>query len=149
MIISPRSLRLKKQKNRFRNPIFIGFTRVMRLDTIWGKSPALFNGGCSWVILTIYMCNSNNFMIRTCLIQTNIYQIAKEERDLNTWLRGLTFENICTKSSTRKKYCRIPVNKELLTGTRSLPILNYWQWQSLSVRNYWQGWPLLMASLSF
>ena len=28
-----------------RNPTFIGFRRVMWLDTILGKSPALFNGG--------------------------------------------------------------------------------------------------------
>ena len=34
---------------------------------------------------------------------------------------------------------RVPVNKELLTGTRSLSIRNYWQGQSLSIRNYWQG----------
>ena len=45
MIISTRSLLLKKQKKWFRNPIFIGFTRVMRLDKICGKSPAFFNGG--------------------------------------------------------------------------------------------------------
>ena len=36
---------IEKTKKRFRNPKFIGFTQVMRLDTIWGKSPALFNGG--------------------------------------------------------------------------------------------------------
>ena len=34
---------------------------------------------------------------------------------------------------------RVPVDKELLTGTRSLSIRNYWQGQSLSIRNYWQG----------
>ena len=35
----------KNKKKRLRNPTFIGFTRVMRLDMIWGKSPELFNGG--------------------------------------------------------------------------------------------------------
>ena len=37
---------------------------------------------------------------------------------------------------------RVPVNKELLTGTWSLSIRIYWQGQSLSIRNYWQGWSL-------
>ena len=32
-------------KKRIRNPTFIGFTRVMQLDMILGKSPARFNGG--------------------------------------------------------------------------------------------------------
>ena len=45
LIISTRNLRLKKQRKPFRNLIFIGFTRVMRMDTISGKSLAFVNGG--------------------------------------------------------------------------------------------------------
>ena len=32
-------------QKRLRNPTFIGFTQVTRLDTILGKSPAIFYGG--------------------------------------------------------------------------------------------------------
>ena len=32
------------RKKRFRNPTFIGLTRVSRVSTNWGKSPALYNG---------------------------------------------------------------------------------------------------------
>ena len=48
-----------KTKNRLRNPTFIGFTPVMRLDTILGKSPTLFNGG-------LFLVN-NNHMLRNGL----------------------------------------------------------------------------------
>ena len=36
---------IEKTKNGLKNPTPIDFTRVMRLDMILGKSPALFNGG--------------------------------------------------------------------------------------------------------
>ena len=43
--VKPIKHAIEKTKRRLKNPTFIGFTWVMQLDTIWGKSPALFNGG--------------------------------------------------------------------------------------------------------
>ena len=35
---------VNSRKKRFVNPIKIGVTRRARIETIWGKAPAIFNG---------------------------------------------------------------------------------------------------------
>ena len=54
---SPLSARRKK---RFRNPTFIGLTRVSRVKQGWGKSPALYNGA-SLLVLFNHMGLSDTF----------------------------------------------------------------------------------------
>ena len=51
-----------RTEKRLTNPTFIGFTRVMQLDTILGMSPALFNGGLLLVNIN-HMMDTKDYKI--------------------------------------------------------------------------------------
>ena len=77
-----------------------------------------------------------------------IWDLEGSKWETNVWSGHLFLPNNTNPIWNRphQQYYRVPVNKELLTGTRSLSIRNYWQGQSLSIANYWQGGSLSIRS---
>ena len=67
----------KKKKKRLRNPKFIGFTRVMRLDMILGMSPVLFNGGLILTIWAVFLSYNilSNLPVEVLLLHLNLFLV--------------------------------------------------------------------------